>query len=68
MTAPRPLAVADRTAAKMLDMPLARFRQYVEQGALPKPCRIGGDERWRVADLDAILSGTAALPNEDFSM
>lgn len=69
MTATRPLAVSDKSAAAMLDMPLTRFRRYVDQGALPTPCKIGDDERWRVADLDAVLTGAAALPlDDDFSM
>ena len=65
----KPLAVSEKKAATLLDLPVARFRRYVEQGALPPPCRIGRDERWRVEDLDAILSGTAARPlDEDFSV
>lgn len=63
-----PLAVRDTTAAKMLDMPAAEFRRLVNDGALPPPCSVGGHHRWRVADINAILNGNAALPNEDFDL
>ena len=63
-----PLAVREATAARMLDMPAAEFRQLVAEGALPPPCRVGGHERWRVNDIEAILDGSAALPYEDFEL
>lgn len=62
------LAAAERTAARMLDLPVAAFRKLVSEGALPPPLRIGGYERWRVDDLRAILDGSAALPDEDFEI
>lgn len=62
-----PIAVRAATAAKMLDMPVERFRSYVEAGALPGPVKIGRDERWRVDQLQAILRGDAALP-QDFEL
>ncbi|HBM58440.1 MAG TPA: DNA-binding protein [Citreicella sp.] len=68
MAAPAPLAVRDTTAARMLDMPAAEFRRLVDAGALPKPRRIGGHERWRTADIEAILSGDSAIPHEDFEL
>ncbi len=58
MTAHQCIYVAEKNAAKMLDMPLADFRRLVAGGSLPPPFRIGGEmERWRVADLDALISG-----------
>tara|TARA_R100000789_G_scaffold22155_1_gene24883 strand:+ start:4200 stop:4409 length:210 start_codon:yes stop_codon:yes gene_type:complete len=69
MNAPLPpLAVKDTTAAKLLDLPAAEFRRLVNSGALPPPCRIGGHHRWRVADINAILNGNAALPHEEFEL
>lgn len=58
------LAVTDRTAAAMLDMSRDRFRALVSQGALPKPTRIGPEERWPVDTLRAILRGEASRPDE----
>ena len=63
-----PLAVKAQTAAAMLDMPIADFRKLVERGALPPPVRIGGYDRWHVAQLEAILRGNAAKPNEEFEL
>lgn len=54
------IAASERTAAKMLDMTATDFRRLVDAGSLPRPHRIGGMERWRVADLEAIVSGKAA--------
>ncbi|WP_323764574.1 helix-turn-helix domain-containing protein [Marinovum sp.] len=64
-----PLAVREKTAAQMLDLKPADFRRLVEEGALPGPARIGDVILWRVADLEAILSGSAADPgNQEFEM
>ncbi|WP_116082039.1 hypothetical protein [Tropicimonas sp. IMCC34011] len=65
MGAPQPLAVRDTTAAKMLDMPAFEFRRLVDAGALPKPCRIGQHDRWRVQDIKAIVDGKAAWPDDE---
>lgn len=54
------LFATDRTAAKLLDMPLKDFRGLVDAGALPKPIKIGGKfERWPVKELEAIRTGRA---------
>ena len=50
-----PIAVAERTAAKMMDMKPSDFRRLVQSGSLPSPVRISGLERWRVSDLEAVL-------------
>lgn len=71
MPAPRqfkPVAVRDTTAAAMLDMSAAEFRRLVERGALPPPFRIGGLERWRVDQIEAILRADAARPEENFEL
>ena len=71
MPAPRslkPVAVRDTTAAAMLDMSAAEFRRLVERGALPPPARIGGLERWRVDQIEAILRADAARPEENFEL
>lgn len=60
MTAPRPILASEVTAAKLLDMQRAQFRALVEAGALPRGQEIApGVVRWRVADLDAIVTGQA---------
>ncbi|MCE8005995.1 hypothetical protein [Aestuariivita sp.] len=56
----RPLFVAERSAAKLLDMKPADFRALVDEGVLPKPAEIGGFERWDVEQLRAIASGDLA--------
>jgi predicted DNA-binding transcriptional regulator AlpA len=68
MGTPRPIAVREAKAAEMLDMPASEFRRLVAAGSLPKPCVIGDHERWRVDQIEAILKGDAALPDEDFEL
>ena len=63
-----PLAVKAQTAAAMLDMPQAEFMRLVERRALPPPVRIGQHERWRVEQLNAIIRGDAAKPEEGFEL
>lgn len=63
-----PLAVRAQTAAAMLDMPPKEFMRLVECGALPPPVRIGKFERWRVEQLNAIIRGNAAKPEEGFEL
>ncbi|WP_138472547.1 AlpA family transcriptional regulator [Poseidonocella sp. HB161398] len=60
----QPLAVREKAAAELLDMPRAEFRRLVNCGALPRPVmpRIGGADRWSVSQLEAVISGSAALP------
>lgn len=60
------IAVPDTEAARMFRLRPAEFRELVAQGALPPPRRIGPYERWSVRELDAILSGDAAKPKDDF--
>lgn len=62
------LYASDRTAARLLDLKLAEFRDLVAAGALPPPTRIGALERWSVEDLDAILRGRAFRPQDDFTL
>jgi len=65
MGAPRPIALREANAAKLLDMPATKFRSLVSLGALPPPVRIGDEERWLVAHIEAILSGRAAIPDDE---
>ncbi len=62
------ICASERTAARLLDMKTTEFRKLVNFGALPLPKRVGGMDRWRVADLEAIVSGNAAMPSEDFEL
>lgn len=68
MTSHQPLAVRESRAAQLLDMPPARFRALVAQGALPPPVLIGDQKRWSVEQIKAILSGKNAIPKEDFEL
>lgn len=65
MTTHTPIAVGEKTAAKMLDLDSSTFRELVARGVLPKPVRLGEFERWRVSQLEAVFSGDAALPDQD---
>lgn len=63
------IAVTEKTAAKMMDMSATKFRELVNFGAFPKPVYLAcGLERWRVADLEAIIDGTASKPVEEFEL
>ena len=64
------LAVRARHAAELLDMSAAEFQRLVAAGAIPPPIhpRLGQHDRWRVSDLEAVLDGAAAKPNEDFEL
>lgn len=65
MTSARPILAKDTTAAKLLDMSTPRFRELVKMGSLPKPVELGGEERWIVDDIMAIVTGRAARPDKD---
>jgi len=62
-----PAALREANAAAYLDLSVSKFRNLVNNGALPKPVRLAdGVERWRSNDLLAILNGKADQPrNED---
>ena len=60
MPTPSPLFASEATAAKLLDMPRSNFRALVDAGALPRGREIApGIVRWRVKDLEAIVTGEA---------
>jgi hypothetical protein len=62
-----PIAVGEKTAAKMMDMSPLDFRRLVSAGSLPGPVVISEThERWRVADLVATLNGEA-MQDEDIT-
>ena len=63
-----PTALRESKAAAELDRPVSEFRALVDAGVLPRPVRIGGLERWRMVDIEAILSGSAAIPDEDIEL
>lgn len=65
MTRLTPLFASEATAAKLLDMPRADFRDLVSKGALPAPTRF---DRWDVAELQAIMRGQAAKPQDEFEL
>jgi len=65
MTAHIPLFATDTTAARLLDMQPSEFRRLVEQGALPGPSHLG---RWDVAQLQAIMRGTAIRPKQELTL
>lgn len=60
-----PIAVGEKNAAKMLDLPVTRFRQLVSEGVLPRPRKIGPYERWDADELRAIIRGQMVDGYED---
>lgn len=61
MTYPAPILANETTAAKLLDLKLAKFRELVEAGHLPRGREIApGLVRWSVDDLRRIAKGEAA--------
>ncbi|SEK17468.1 hypothetical protein [Pacificibacter marinus] len=61
-----PIAVAEKNAARLLDMPTSVFLDLVNKGALPRPIGIAsGVQRWSVAQLNAIMTG-AAMEDDEF--
>lgn len=64
-----PAALREANAAAYLDLSVAKFRDLVRNGALPKPVRLAdGVERWKSEQLLAVLNGTAARPQEEFEL
>lgn len=60
MTAFAPIFASEATAAKLLDMKPAEFRDLVSKGHLPRGREIvPGVVRWPVDDLRKIASGQA---------
>lgn len=52
-----PMFASEATAARLLDMKPARFRELVEAGHLPPPFLVGGDRRFDVAELRRVIRG-----------
>lgn len=53
-------------AAYLLCLPVSSFRQYVNEGVLPKGVTIGKHRRWSRAMLhDALAARGVALPGSD---
>ena len=63
-----PLFASDATAAKLLDMRPAEFRELVDAGALPSPVLIGQLRRWDVEELRAIVRGRKPTLKEAFDL
>ena len=64
----QPIAVRASTAASMLDLPIKDFMRLVADGALPPPVKIGMQDRWSVAQIEAVMRGDAAKPNDEFDL
>lgn len=59
------IAVAEKNAAKLLDMKPDQFRTLVREGVLPRPRKVGPLERWDTDELKAILRGDGSDGFED---
>lgn len=72
MNAPSRIAVDEREAARLMTLKRPDFLRLVALGILPSPRRFPSEkpgefiERWHIADLEAIMSGETAKPNQDF--
>lgn len=65
----KPLAVAETTAAIVLDMSVSVFRRLVQAGALPSPVKVGNLDRWLLKDIEATLTGAApSSASQDFEI
>jgi predicted DNA-binding transcriptional regulator AlpA len=60
-----PIAVAEKNAAKMLDMRPNEFRNLVNEGILPRPRKVGPFERWDADELKAVMRGDGGDGFED---
>jgi hypothetical protein len=60
---PAPLFADDSTAAALFCMKPAEFRRLVNFGYLPRPCNLGGHERWDVEELARIARGDKSRPD-----
>ncbi|MCA2007914.1 hypothetical protein [Tritonibacter mobilis] len=60
-----PIAVGEKSAAKMFDMEVRQFRDLVQQGILPKPRQIGSHDRWDAEELRAVVRGQMIHSYED---
>lgn len=60
-----PLFASEATAAALLDMKPAEFRDLVARGALPGPNKL---DRWDVEELRAIMRGEAHRPKDQLDL
>lgn len=65
MSKPEPIACGEKKAASMFDLSPKDFRALVDDGTFPKPKRLGGCERWDIAELKAIFRGEKVDGFED---
>lgn len=64
-----PLFANERSAARLLDMKPAEFRELVQNGHLPRGEEIApGFLRWRVEDLQKIARGDLARPDQGLEL
>ncbi len=54
-----PLFAPDRDAAKLIGIPVKRFREYVKGGILPGPRTVGKDELF---DMEALAKAIRGEP------
>jgi predicted DNA-binding transcriptional regulator AlpA len=60
-----PIAVGEKSAAKMFDMDVRQFRDLVRKGVLPRPRQIGSFDRWDAEELRAVVRGQMVHGYED---
>lgn len=65
MTNLTPLAVGEKSAAKLLDMKVPEFLSLVADGVLPGPRKVGPFQRWDTEELRAVMRGDLVDGFED---
>lgn len=64
----RPISVKADVAADLLGFDRVEdFLEMVDQGILPAPRVIGERQFWCYAELEAIFTGEAAIPAQEFT-
>lgn len=61
---PRIIAyVSVASLCELLDISASTVWDWVKQGHLPKPVKIGGSARWKWADVEKRLQGSRGVPD-----
>ncbi len=65
MSRVQPIAVRERTAAQMLELRVEDFRVWADAVDL-RTCRLAGEPRYSVAEMEAKLRGETGNPEDRY--
>jgi excisionase family DNA binding protein len=54
-----------KQVSQVLQCSPSTVRRMVESGAIPPPLRLGGLQRWRMSDLEAMVEAPKERPETD---